>query len=255
MFKNSFPARLILSPSKTFGEIAAGKTSWAWPLGLYTLSIAFSAFLISYLPAQFLKEAFEGASLPAGRGFLFYLLVSLPGGLLFSFFICAFLSSLAVFLRAGRLSLRLPLAALPAGVCGVLAAAMYASGGFKPAGIAAAAAAAGFAAWPALRDKRRFAAILKAMLSLGAISIISDLAGSAAALAGSVKAYAALEYFFALVSLVWLGKATAAVYDTTMPRAATSAVLAILGSAAFLFLLFNLRLLPEEIFNILVLVS
>ncbi|MDO8805234.1 MAG: hypothetical protein Q7R35_12465 [Elusimicrobiota bacterium] len=255
MIKDFFPLKVIFQPGETFAGIAAGRTGWGWPLGLYALSIAGSAFLLSVLPPQYISESFEGAALPQGRGFWFYLLVAMPGGLLFSLFTCALLSALAAFLRTGRLSLRLPLAALGAGVYGLLAAAMHGSAGLRPAGAAAALAAAGFAAWAALRDKERCSAALKAMLALSAISVIADVAGGAAALAGSVKGYAALEYFFSLISLIWLAKAAAAVYDAAMPRAVAAAVLALLCSAAFLFLLYNLRLLPPDIFTVLLLVS
>lgn len=255
MLKDFFPVKVIFEPEETFAGIASGTTGWRWPLGLYALSTAGSAFLFSVLPPQFIAESFEGAALPQGRGFWFFLLIAMPGGLLFSIFTCALLSALTLFLRAGRLSLRLPLAALGAGTCGLLAAAAHGSPVLRPAGIAAALAAAGFAAWAGLRDKKRYASTLKAMLSLSAISLIADGAGGAAALAGSVRGYAASEYFFSLISLVWLAKAAAAVYGAATPRAFTAAVLAILGSAAFLFLLLNLGLLPPDVFKVLLLVS
>jgi drug/metabolite transporter superfamily protein YnfA len=255
MLKDFFPVKVILQPAETFSGIAAGKTGWGRPLGLYAFSIAASAFLLSVLPPQFIAESFEGAALPQGRGFWFYLGISLPGGLLFSVFTCALLSAAAVFLRTGRLSLRLPLAALGVGVYGILAAALHNSAGLRPAGIAAALAAVGFAFRAALRNKKTYSAALKAVLALAAITILADLAGGAAALAGSVKVYAASAYFFSLASLIWLAKAAAAIYDTSRPRAMAAAVLAVLGSAAFLFLLFNLRLLPPGVFQVLMLAS
>ncbi len=255
MLKNFFPIRIILKPSETFTGIAAGKTGWGWPLGLYAFSIIGSAFLLSVLPPQFITESLEGATLPQGRGFWFYLGISLPGGLLFSLFICALLSALTTFLRTGRLSLRLSLAALGTGVYGILAVATHGSAGLRPAGIVAALAAAGFAFWAAFRDRKRYSAVLKAMLALSAISITGDLAGGTAALAGSVRGYTVSEYFFSLLSLIWLAKAAGTVYAAARPRAAAAAALAILGSAAFLFLLFNLRLLPPELFQVLLLVA
>jgi len=255
MLKDFFPLKVILEPDETFSGIAAGKTGWGWPLGLYALSAAGSAFLFSVLPPQFIAESFEGAALPQGRGFWFFLLIAMPGGLLFSIFTCALLSALAVFLRAGRLSLRLPLAALGAGTCGILAAAMHGSPGLRPTGLTAALAAAAFAAWAGLRDKKRYSSALKSMLALSAISLLADGAGGAAALAGSVKGYAASQYLFSLLSLIWLAKAAAAVYGAASPRAFTAAVLAILGATAFLFLLFNLGLLPPDAFKVLLLVS
>jgi len=255
MFKDFFPLRVIFEPAETFGRISAGKTGWGWPLGLYALSIACSAFMLSVLPPQFIADSFEGAALPQGRGFWFYLAVAMPGGLVFSLFTCALLSVFTLFLRAGRLSLRLPLAALGLGAFGLLAAAMRASASLRPAGIAAALAASAFAFLAARRKKERFAAMLKAILALSVISVAAELAGGAAALAGSVETYTASSYLFSLFMLVWLAKAGAAVYDTAKPRAAGAAVLAILGSTAFLFLLLNLRLLPQEIFSVLLLVS
>lgn len=253
MLKNFFPVKVMLKPSESFARIAAGGTGWGWPLAVYALSAACSAFLLSVLPPQFIAESFEGAALPQGRNFWFYLGVSLPGGLLFSLFTCALLSALAGFLRSGRLSLRLPLAALGAGAYGLLAAAVHGSAALRPAGTAAALAAAGLASWAALKDGKRYSAALKALLAISALSLAADLAGGAAAYAGSIKVYAATAYFFSFLSLVWLAKAAAAVYDAALPRAAAAAVLAVLGSAAFLFLLYNLRLLPEELFQVMLL--
>lgn len=105
-----------------------------------------------------------------------------------------------------------------------------------------------------MRDRARYSAVLKAALALSAIGIAADLAGGAAALAGSVKAYTVSEYFFSLLSLLWLAKAAGTVYDTASPRAVAAALTAMLGSAAFLFLLFNLRLLPPELFQVLLLI-
>lgn len=253
MFKDTFPVKVLLRPSETFARIAAGKTGWAWPLGLYAASVAGSAFLFSVLPPQFIADSFEGAALPQGRGFWFYFGISLPGGFLFTLFTGAVLSALTGFLREGRLSFRLLPAALGIGACGLFAAAVHGSPSLRPAGLAAALAALVFAAWAALRGKDRYAAILKAMFALSALSLAGDLSGGAAALAGSVRAYAASEYFISLLSLIWLAKAAAAVYGTAKPRAANAAVLAVLGAAAFLFLLHNLRILPEEIFQVLLL--
>lgn len=253
MLKNIFPLKVILEPSETFAGIAAGRTGWGWPLGLYAISMACSALLYSTLPPQYIAESFEGLTLPAGRGFWSYFTLSLPGVLAFSLFICALLSALASFLRSGRLSLRLPLAALGTGAYAILAAAAHGSAALRPAGIGAALAAAAFACRAAWQDKQRYAAALKALLALSAISIIADLAGGAAALAGSIKFYTASAYVFSILSLIWLAKAVSAIYGIAAARAAAAAVLAILGSAAFLFLLHNLRLLPPELFQVLML--
>ncbi|MBI4350631.1 MAG: hypothetical protein HY550_04265 [Elusimicrobia bacterium] len=246
-----FPVKVILKPSEVFSGIAAGETGWGWPLGLYALSTACSALLVSVLPPRFLAEAFEGAALPQGRGALFYLAVSLPGGFLFTLFAAAVLARLTVYLREGRLALRLALAAAGTGLFGLLAAAAHGSAAPRAAGAAAALAALGFAFWSALRDKDRYAALLKAMLAVSALSLAGELAGGLAALTGSSGLYTASAYFFSLLSLIWLAKAAAAVFSAAGPRAANAAVLAILASAAFLFLLHNLRLLPPDVFQVL----
>lgn len=254
MLKNIFPVNVILKPSETFAGIAAGKTDWGWPLALYALSITGSAFMLSTLPPQFIAETFDGATPPQGRGFGFFLLVAIPGGLLFSILISALLSALTGFLRAGRLSLRLPFAALAALAYVIFSAAVHDLPGLRVSGIAAALGAAGLASWAAMRDKKRCAAMLKALLALSVISLLSELPGALAALAGSVKGYTASEYFFSLLSLVWLAKAAAAVYDISRPRAVSASILAIFGSVAFLLLLSNLRLLSPDISAVLLLI-
>lgn len=254
MFNSSYPVKVILKPSGAFADIAAGKTGWGWPLALYALSITGSAFMLAALPPQFIAETFDGATPPQGRGFAFFLLVAMPGGLLFSLLICALLSALTGFMRIGRLSLRLPFAALAVLAYAVLSAAVRDLPGLRAAGVAAALGAAGLASWAALRDRERCAAMLKALFALSAITLLSDLAGGAAALAGSVKVYTASEYFFSLLSLVWLVKASTAVYGASRPRAVSAALLAIFGSVAFLLLLSNLPLLPPDVSTVLLLI-
>lgn len=253
MFKESFPVKVLLRPSEAFARIASGGTGWGWPLGLYAAAIVSSSFLLSVLPPQFITDSFEGAALPQLRGFWFYFGVSLPGGFLFTLFTGGLLSAFTGFLREGRLSLRIPLAVLGIGAFGLLAAAVHGSAPLRPAGLAAALAGTGFAVRAALRGKDRYPAALKAMFALSAVSLAGDLAGGAAALAGSVKIYAASEYFFSFLSLIWLSKAVGAVYEADNPRAANATVLAILAATAFLFLLNNLRVLPPEIFQVLLL--
>ena len=117
MLKNIFPVRILLKPSEVFAQIAAGRTGWGWPLGLYAASVSCSAFLLSVLPPQFIADSFGGVALPQGGGFWFYVGGSLPGGFLFPLLAGALLSAFTVFLREGRLSLRLALAALATGAC------------------------------------------------------------------------------------------------------------------------------------------
>jgi hypothetical protein len=140
-----------------------------------------------------------------------------------------------------------------AGAFGILSAAVHGSSAMRPAGLAGAAAAALFAAWAAWRDRELFPSLLKALLALSVLSLAGDLAGGLAALAGSQRAYAGVQYFFALVSLLWLAKAAGAVYSITGARAMTAAVLALLGAMAALFLAFNLGLLSQDVFQVLLL--
>lgn len=249
--KDFFPFKVIFEPARTFACMAG--TGWGWPLALYALSMTAAAALLAWLPPHFIAGALEGAALPPGRGFFFYLAVSLTGGGILTLFSCALLAAAARFLSTGRLALRLPLAAAAAGFFGIFSAVAQGSAAMRPAGLAVAAAAALFAAWAAWRDRSRFPSLLKALLALSVLSLAGDLAGALAALAGSGRAYAGTQYFFALVSLLWLAKAAAAVYSITGARAMTSAVLALLGAMAALFLAFNLGLLPQDVFQVLLL--
>ncbi|OGR66924.1 MAG: hypothetical protein A2X30_11570 [Elusimicrobia bacterium GWB2_63_16] len=249
--KDFFPLKVIFEPARTFAGMATA--GWAWPISLYALSMAAAAALLAALPPHFIAGALEGAALPPGRGFFFYLTVSLAGGGILTLFSCALLAAAARFLSSGRLALRLPLAAAAAGSFGILSAAVQGSAAMRPAGLAGAVAAAAFAAWAAWRDRAIFPALLKALLALSALSLAGDLAGALAALAASERAYAGAQYFFAIVSLLWLAKAVAAVYSTGGARAMTAAVLALLGGMAALFLAFNLGLLPQDVFQVLLL--
>ncbi|PKM96772.1 MAG: hypothetical protein CVU79_11705 [Elusimicrobia bacterium HGW-Elusimicrobia-3] len=249
--KDFFPFKVIFEPARTFAGMAG--TGWGWPLALYALSMTAAAALLAWLPPHFIAGALEGAALPPGRGFFFYLAVSLTGGGILTLFSCALLAAAARFLSAGRLALRLPLAAAAAGFFGIFSAAAQGSTALRPAGLAVAAAAALFAARAAWRDRSLFPSLLKALLALSALSLAGDLAGGLAALAGSQRAYAGVQYFFALVSLLWLAKAAAAVYAMSGARAMTAAVLALLGAMAALFLAFNLGLLPQDVFQVLLL--
>jgi len=249
--KDFFPFKVIFEPARTFAGMAAA--GWGWPLALYALSMTAAAALLAWLPPQFIAGALEGAALPPGRGFFFYLAVSLTGGGILTLFSCALLAAAARFLSSGRLALRLPAAAAAAGAFGILSAAVQDSAALRPAGLAVAAAAALFAAWAAWRDRAFFPALLKALLALSALSLAGDLAGALAALAGSERAYAGVQYFFALLSLLWLAKAAGAIYAVSGARAMTAAVLALLGAMAALFLAFNLGLLHQDVFQVLLL--
>lgn len=245
----TFPLRVLTGPSAVFAEIAAGTTGWAWPLALYAASAALSALLSTLLPPEFVQSAFEGLSVPQGRGYLFNLAVALPGGFVFTLFTCSLTAAFSALLSGGRLAPRLALPAAGVGAYGLIAAAAFRARAFSPAPAAAALCAAAFAVWAALRDRRRYSALLKAALAISAVTLAADLAAGAAALAGSTAAYTACEYFFSLFSLVWLVKALAAVYGLPGARGAAAAVLAMLGSAAFAFSLYSMGLLPQELFQ------
>lgn len=249
--KDFFPYKVIFEPARTFAGMAAA--GWGWPLALYALSMTAAAALLAWLPPQFIAGALEGAVLPPGRGFFFYLAVSLTGGGILTLFSCALLAAAGSFLSSGRLALRLPLATAATGFFGIFSAAAQGSASLRPVGLGVAAAAALFAAWAAWRDRALFPALLKALLSLSVLSLAGDLAGGLSALYGSQRVYAGVQYFFALVSLLWLAKAAAAVYSVSGARAMSAAVLALLGAMAALFLAFNLGLLPQDVFQVLLL--
>lgn len=249
-FKESFALTVLLHPAKAFADIAAGKTGWSRPAGVYALSTAVSVLLFTLLPPQFIAESFEGMTFDPGRGFFFYFAGSLGGGLVFSIFICSFISALARFLSGGRLSLRLMGAGLAILAFGITAGAMHGSSGVaRLFGLAAAAAAALFAAWAGFSDAIRYPAVLKSFLSLSVLALACSLTAGTAALAGSVKVYTGIEYFFSLLSLYWLTKAVTAIYGAAKARAAAAAVLAICAGLAFLFLVYNLGLIPKELFQ------
>lgn len=255
MLNTGFPLKVLFEPEEAFAGIAAGRTGWAWPSALYALAAVASVLLFKLAPPEFLAESFEGLTLTRARGFFFYFVFSLAGGLLFTAFICALISALSRFLGAGRLSARIIAAGLAIGVFGITAAAMHgAAGGARAAGISAGAAVVLFASWAAFRDNKLFPRMLKGMLAVSALSLAGSLPAGAAVLAGSIKVYTGVEYLFSILSLYWLAKAVAAVYGAPKARAAAATVLALLGGLAFLFLVFNLGLLPPDIFEALLLV-
>lgn len=254
MLNDLFPLKVLFEPDRAFANVAAGRTGWGWPGALYALAAGASVLLFKLAPPEFLTESFEGLTLTRARGFFFYYAFSLAGGLLFTAFICALISALARFLEAGRLSARIIAAGLAVAVFGITAAAMHgAAGGARAAGVAAGAAAALFAAWAAFSDKKLFPRMLKGMLAVSALSLAGSLPAAAAVLAGSVKVYTGVEYLFSILSLYWMAKAVAAVYGASKARAAAATVLALFGGLAFLFLVFNLGLLPPDIFEALLL--
>lgn len=250
-----FPLKILLKPDEAFRGLAAERAGWAGPLGVYALAMAASALLFTLLPPQYLAESFEGFAFSRDRGFLFYFAASFGGGLAFTFFLAALVSALARFLGGGRLSLRLVGAAALTGGFGLLAAALHgAPGGARSLGTAAVLAAAAGAGWAGYSDKLRFAALARCLFAISALALAGDLCGGAAALAGSVPAYTGAEYLFSVLALYWGAKAVSAVYGATKARAAAAVVLGALGGAAFLFLVRGAGLLPDGVFEALLLV-
>jgi hypothetical protein len=252
--KETFFAKVLLRPAEAFAAIAAGRIGWPLPLGLYVLSTAASLLLFLALPAAFIAEAFEGLTFTPGRGFPFYFAVAMTGGLLFLLFISAAISALARFLGEGRLSLRLIAAGLAALAFAVTAGAMHGASGLTRAfGTAAALLAVLAAAWAARSDGDRFPAVFKSMLAISALALACTVAAAPAALAGSAKAYTAIELFFSVLSLYWLAKAVNAIYGAAKARAAAAVVLGLCCGLALLYLVFNLGLITEEVFHALML--
>ncbi len=245
--KDSFPLKLLLRPALAFEALRTGEAGWGWPLALFALGAASSAALLALAPADFLAEA--GSALPSDGGFAGFLAAGLAGGALFSVLSCALLAAFAGLLAEGRLMLRVPLPAAGVAAYAFFFVARRNAGQAGPAAWAAAAAAVALAARAALRDRAGFAALLKAFLALSLFTLLADAWGAAAALAGAPRAYAAGEYFFSFLSLVWLVRAAAALRGVSAPRAFAAAVPALLGAAAFAFSLTVLGLLPADLFR------
>jgi hypothetical protein len=91
--KDFFPLKVIFEPARTFAGMATA--GWAWPLALYALSMTAAAALLAVLPPQFIAGALEGAALPPGRGFFFYLAASRAGGGVLTRLACARLAAAA----------------------------------------------------------------------------------------------------------------------------------------------------------------
>ncbi len=253
MLKDSFPVKLLLKPAETFTDIAAGRTRWAWPLALFAASTVSSALLLSLVPADFMAAASSDLPAPSGLGFLNYLAAGLSGGLGFAFFFCALLSDFSSLLKSGRLMLRAPLP-----LAGVAAYALFfiVRLNAHSAGAVGWVVAGGtlcFSVWAALWYRKVWLGLLQAFFAVSLFTILSDLAGGAAALTGSTGAYKASEYLFAFISVAWLLKAACAVTGLSGARAFSALLPAMLGAAAFAFSLLTLGIIKPEIFQLLLL--
>ena len=253
MIKDSFPFKLLLKPAETFSAIAKGETGWAWPLAIFAASVLSSALLLSLAPAEFMAAASTDLPAPAGLGFTVYLATGLPGGLGFAFFFCALLSDFSSLLKSGRLMLRAPLPLAGVGVYAVFFIARMNARAGGAAGWAVAAAALIFSIWAALWYRKTWLGLMKAFFAVSIFTILADLAGGAAALAGSTGAYKVSEYLFAILSLAWLLKAACAVTGLSGARAFSALLPAMLGAAAFAFSLLTLGVIKPEVFQLLLL--
>ena len=253
MIKDSFPFKLLLKPAETFSAIARGETGWAWPLAIFAASVLSSALLLSLAPAEFMAAASTDLPAPAGLGFTVYLATGLPGGLGFAFFFCALLSDFSSLLKSGRLMLRAPLPLAGVGVYAVFFIARMNARAGGAAGWAVAAAALIFSIWAALWYRKTWLGLMKAFFAVSIFTILADLAGGAAALAGSTGAYKVSEYLFAILSLAWLLKAACAVTGLSGARAFSALLPAMLGAAAFAFSLLTLGVIKPEVFQLLLL--
>jgi hypothetical protein len=253
MIKDFFPVKIISRPTETFAEIAAGRTGWAWPLGLYFASTLSSSILLADIPAEFLARASAGLPMPAGKGFLACFTAGLPGGIGFAFFSCALITGFSSLLRSGRLMFRVPLPAAGAAAYAFFFVARLHTRAAGAAGWLAAGAALALTLRAALKERHAWLTLLKAFLSISVFTITADLAGAAAVLAGAPDAYRAAEYFFSFISLVWLIRAAAAITGLSAARAFAAVVPALLGTFAFAFSLLALGLLGPDVFQILLL--
>ena len=216
MLKNIFPVRILLKPSEVFAQIAAGRTGWGWPLGLYAASVSCSAFLLSVLPPQFIADSFGGVALPQGGGFWFYVGGSLPGGFLFPLLAGALLSAFTVFLREGRLSLAWRRERQQPTACWRRPRMVRQ---LRPAGFAAALAMVTFWACCATGGL---------LLHTEGRAVISALSLAASWRRGALTSVGFTRpRLFSFLSLIWLSKYAAAGYDSAIPRAANAAISAL----------------------------
>lgn len=253
MIKNTFPARLLLKPSETFAAIAAGTAGWAWPLALFAAAAVSSALLLALVPADFMAAASSDLPAPSGLGFFSYLSAGLAGGLGFACFFCALLADFSSLLKSGRLMLRAPLPLLGVAVYAVFFIVRMNAHSAGAAGWVVAGGTLCFSVWAALWYRKVWLGLLKAFFAVSLFTVLADLAGGAAALAGSTGAYKASEYFFAFVSVAWLIKAACAVTGLSGARAFSALLPAMLGAAAFAFSLLTLGVIKPEVFQLLLL--
>ncbi|MCM2266395.1 MAG: hypothetical protein NDI60_01325 [Elusimicrobiales bacterium] len=248
--KDFFPLKVLIRPGEVFSGIAAGRTGWAWPLGLFALSVLSSAAMLAWAPRVFL--AATAAGLPPTEGtFISYLLSGLAGGALFSAFSCALLAGFCSLLAGGRLMLRVPLPFAAAALYGFFFLALRGAPGLRPVGWAALFAAAALAIFSAWRLRAAYPALLKAFFALSVFSAAADLLAAAAIPVGAAELYTTAEYALSALALVWLVRACAAVTGLSGARAAAAVVPALLGAAAFAFSLLTLGLISPEVFHLL----
>jgi hypothetical protein len=253
MIKDLFPLKLALKPSAAFAGLAEGRTGWAWPLGIYAAATLSSALLLANLPPEFMARLASDLPMPAGGGFASYLAAGLPGGLGFAALFCALLAVFSAFIGRGRLVFRfLLLCACAAAYGAFFAVRMNLRAGGWP-GWAAAAAALLFAAWAARRAPGTWLKLVQAALAVCLFSLASDAVTAIGVLADSTRLCVGAEYFFSLLSLVWLVKAAGAVTGLSAPRAFAALLPALLAAFAFAFSLLALGAISPKVFMALML--
>lgn len=253
MIKDHFPVKFLFRPASAFSETVSGRTGWAWPLAIYAAATAGSMLLAAFLPREFLLAA-EGLPLPAGPLSAGGLAAGLAAGLAFNVYFCALLAPFAAFLAGGRTILRLPapVAALTAYSLLFILRLFGRYGG--TADWLAAAGAAAFGIWGALRFRAVLPALFKLTLAVSLFTLLSCLPEWGAAAAGAPAVYKAAEYAFSLLAVIWLTRGTAAATGASAARSFSAVVLALLGAALFFFSLLALGLIDKDMFQLLLLI-
>lgn len=248
--KDLFPLTLLISPSRAFGDIAAGRAGWGWPLLLCALSALASSALLAWAPPGFLAATAAGLP-PQDGSFLYYAGVSLAGEAGLALFACALLAGFSELLAGGRLMLRVPLPPLLAAGYAFFFLAARSEPALKGAAWPVFLAALAGAAWAARRAGARYPALLKLFLAVSVFSLLTAALGAVTAPLGLPSVHKAGEYALAFIALFWLGRGLCAVTGLSGARAAAALVPALLGTLAFVFSLMALGLISPAAFQLL----
>lgn len=245
----------IFTRPLTAGErLRTENVNWVLPAALFLTASVSSALLAGRVPPDFLADLAGGGTIPRGGGFFTSLPVCLSGTFGFTAFFSALLCGFAPFLNKGRLARRLPsLLLVPLAYGFFFLLPLKAHLFFRAAQWLLAAAAASFAAGAAWRGRARYAPLMQIMLILSLLTLASDALSWGAVLAGSIPVYTGGQYLFAFVSLVYIARAAAGLFEVPVARAAVAAVAAMLGAAVFVYSLMALGLLSADTFQALML--